>query len=1126
MKRVIIILLILAMLLPSWTMHGFAEDESVILPEALGEIEDEAFAGNMAMRSVVIPKSVDRIGERAFSGCTGLTEVYLGNNSEVEIAQNAFDGCGDIHFFAFPETSGELFALSHGFECDLLEEGSTFLQKALQLVAAHGGTASILQSAEFATMRLIVKMNGNKLPDISEFAPTEILRASDGIFFVQFDNVEATSNCYAMLKGISDVMFVEPDACVEVIDDVEAAGTVYGKIWDTEDPMGFDVYSPFVAANSTRRATIAVIDSGVEKKTAYNSLLRADGISLVSGENDWSSDSMRHGSMITGIIKDCVGNANVDILPIKVVSRNGVANLTMIALAIQYALEHGADVINLSLNFEENQYVRYWINKAIQTGVDVVVAAGNSSRNIAKVFPANVSGVITVSGIDSDYELSAGSNYGDNVSYCAPDTDVKCSAYNGTRTGTSFAAPMVAAALALVKMDIYHSVADLKASCRQLTAAVGGQNNYGHGLMQLAKLARIDAGSVQIDESVPDLMAVGESFALEWTVLPSNATDKSATASSSNSNVLKVVTAADGTCSIQAVGKGTAIIEVKLTGTEAGSEISDTKEITVVQPVTSIEITTPKTRLALGKTLQASISSILPTNANDRTFRWQITSKGGSATISDSGLISPQKTGRVSVSALAKDGYGAVSNSIDIDIIDIPDAESVVLTEKDSIDVSSGSIRLAPGDKLKLSAAVLPEEAEQDITWSCSASPSGAITVDSDGVVEAVKAGSGIVKATTENGVYGQLSITVAIMPTALSISSETINGETLVDVGSTLNLYLTFAPSNTTERGVVWTSTNSSVAQVNSNGVITGLSAGTANIIAISSANSMVTSAISITVRQPYSLIYDANGGNCGTISKTAYSGYAVGDLAIATRDYYTFDGWYSSTSGGEKVTTSTKLTATGTYTVYAHWTLKPTSGWVLPSEVPSGAQIVDRKTETTTSTSSSLSGWTRTGESWKQTGSGSVNYASFPGGFDTGHWIYTSFNKSALDGWDDGSTRRDVSNSWSGYVYWHWMYDTSYSNGTSGRAILDYSGTAPISPYYYYKFFGAFLSSTNYTGGDTYYCNNRGIRNYIVPDRTSWDDCQGATRWFRFDYYTSYYTDYQKQYSYSRELVTYREK
>ncbi len=45
-----------------------------------------------------------------------------------------------------------------------------------------------------------------------------------------------------------------------------------------------------------------------------------------------------------------------------------------------------------------------------------------------------------------------------------------------------------------------------------------------------------------------------------------------------------------------------------------------------------------------------------------------------------------------------------------------------------------------------------------------------------------------------------------------------------------------------------------------------------------------------------------------------------------------------------------------------------------------------------------------------------------------------------------------------------------------------------------------------------------NLGIYNYVIPERTAYADCQGSTRWFRFDYYTSNYTDYYKIFRYQK--------
>ena len=66
----------------------------------------------------------------------------------------------------------------------------------------------------------------------------------------------------------------------------------------------------------------------------------------------------------------------------------------------------------------------------------------------------------------------------------------------------------------------------------------------------------------------------------------------------------------------------------------------------------------------------------------------------------------------------------------------------------------------------------------------------------------------------------------------------------------------------------------------------------------------------------------FNANGGSVSPTSKTVTYGSAYGTLPTPTCTYYSFDGWYTSASGGSKVTASTTVTATSNHTLYAHWT------------------------------------------------------------------------------------------------------------------------------------------------------------------------------------------------------------
>ena len=67
------------------------------------------------------------------------------------------------------------------------------------------------------------------------------------------------------------------------------------------------------------------------------------------------------------------------------------------------------------------------------------------------------------------------------------------------------------------------------------------------------------------------------------------------------------------------------------------------------------------------------------------------------------------------------------------------------------------------------------------------------------------------------------------------------------------------------------------------------------------------------------FTLTYNANGGSVSPASKILNEGASYGTLPTPTRNGYTFDGWYTSVSGGNKVDVNTQIN--GNTTIYAHW-------------------------------------------------------------------------------------------------------------------------------------------------------------------------------------------------------------
>ena len=98
--------------------------------------------------------------------------------------------------------------------------------------------------------------------------------------------------------------------------------------------------------------------------------------------------------------------------------------------------------------------------------------------------------------------------------------------------------------------------------------------------------------------------------------------------------------------------------------------------------------------------------------------------------------------------------------------------------------------------------------------------------------------------------------------------------------------------------------------------------------------------------------VVFNANKGKCSTTSRQVAKGAGIGTLPTATRNGYVFDGWYTSASGGTKVTAMTKVTGNVTY--YAHWkgnahyklTVKPNS--TKYGAVSGGGNYVPGKTVT----------------------------------------------------------------------------------------------------------------------------------------------------------------------------------
>ena len=287
------------------------------------------------------------------------------------------------------------------------------------------------------------------------------------------------------------------------------------------------------------------------------------------------------------------------------------------------------------------------------------------------------------------------------------------------------------------------------------------------------------AESVELSQKEIKLY-LGENRSLTATVLPSDASDKNVTWSSSNPNVATVSTAGN----VVSKSVGTTVITVKTA--DGGHQASC--HVTVLEPVvyaTSLTITPQALNMNIGESASLTLQ-MLPSNANERLV-WESDNESVARVVN--GDITAVGVG---VAKIMVKGKNVTSNEVTVTVIDKFAVTVVKLNESEK--------SLQVGDSFTHTATVLPEDArDKTVTWS---SDKESVATVKDGVVTAVSPGTAIIKVTAGAGAFSATcSVTVEeriIEITEISYpeDNQTIN----LKMGESYTIKVKVAPDNANE--------------------------------------------------------------------------------------------------------------------------------------------------------------------------------------------------------------------------------------------------------------------------------------------------------------------------------------
>lgn len=261
------------------------------------------------------------------------------------------------------------------------------------------------------------------------------------------------------LRDDPRVLTVERDGVVRALAVRDVETTLWGL--DRIDQRSRPGNGRITTATDGTGVTAYVVDTGIRPDhTQFEGRVANRGFTAFSDEYGWG-DCQGHGTHVAGTVagKDFGVAPKAGLVSVRVLGCNGSGSYSGVIAGIDWiASDHQTGqpaVANLSLGGGFSAAMNAAIQRAVDDGVTVAVAAGNENSNACNSSPASAPAAITVGSTSSNDARSSFSNYGTCLDIFAPGSGIRSSTMTSTTSsaeysGTSMASPHVAGAAALL----------------------------------------------------------------------------------------------------------------------------------------------------------------------------------------------------------------------------------------------------------------------------------------------------------------------------------------------------------------------------------------------------------------------------------------------------------------------------------------------------------------------------------------------------------------------------------------------------------------------------------------------------------------------------------------------------